>query len=341
MRNKIKAFLNIITKLGQSKNEFLEKITKLWQSKNEDYKEMKLAGICLFIFSIVCFVFAYFSNNEWESLNTIVKYSANYTGFLTMLTAICFLISHWYIYNDNTRIKKCAKFFIPIIIITIIIIIMMIPLILPLTFIGKALNYRAKKMDNLINFLVFFLIVMFCITILLSLNFSTAYYFSGFLENILKLKCNFNLDTSPTSIFILISLIKLEIDIISSCLIYLKKKESNKKMQLRLKKIKENFDKNISMPNLNTENYMQEKSDKLRMLEDELKKDIDCDIKYLKNTFRKSELAILIIIFMLIIFKAVPYDILENLENYQSDIINVLTLYTLAMLYIDKRKEWK
>lgn len=326
MGNKIKV---IITKLKKSKNEFLCKITKLWQSKNEDYKEMKLAGICLFVLSISCFVFAHFSNNEWELLNNIAKYIANYIGFLLMLTAIYFLILYWYIYN-NTKIKKYVKFFIPIIIIIMIIIIMVIPLIPILIFIEKVLNYRAKKMDNIINFLVILCIVMFFIMILSPLNFSTAYSFSEFLENILKLKYNFNLDTSTMIIFIFITLNKLEIDIVSSVLIYLKKKTSNKDMLLRLKKIKENPDKNNK----------QEESDKLRILENELKEKINFDIKYLKNTFRLSELAILIIIFMAAIFKVIPCDILEIFEPYQSDTINVLALYTLAMLYIDKRKEW-
>lgn len=338
MENKIKT---VITTLNRIKNEFLCKIEKLWQSKDENYSEMQLAGICLFVLSISCFIFAHFSNNEWELLNNIAKYSANYMGFLVMLTAICFLILYWYIYNDNTKIKKYFMFFIPIIIIVIIIAIMIIPLIPILILIQKSLDYRAKKMDNIISFFVILCIAIFVIMLLLNPNLYLASSVSEFLENKLKLKHNLNLDTSPMFIFIFITLNKMEIDIVSSSIIYFKKKTSNKNMLLRLKKIKESSDTNISISNLDTENHKQEESDEFRKLKDELNEKIIYDIKYLKNTFRKCELAILIILFILAMFKVFPCDALKIFEPYQSDIINVLTLYTLVMLYVDKRKEWK
>lgn len=72
-----------------------------------------------------------------------------------------------------------------------------------------------------------------------------------------------------------------------------------------------------------------------------MKHEISYDITYLKNTLRKVELAILILSFVMVALKILPKELLEYLNKYQSDTINVLIVYTLIMLYLDKRKEWK
>ncbi|MBC8589672.1 hypothetical protein [Wansuia hejianensis] len=101
------------------------------------------------------------------------------------------------------------------------------------------------------------------------------------------------------------------------------------------------LDKNISYSNFDIKNHIQKKSDTLKIEEDKLKDEISYDITYLKNTLRKVQLAILILFFVVIVLEIMPKELLRDFETYKSDTINVLTIYTLIMLYLDKRKEWK
>lgn len=56
------------------------------------------------------------------------------------------------------------------------------------------------------------------------------------------------------------------------------------------------------------------------------------------NSIKRVWLLILIIFFIAAVFNILP---VEGNECANSDIINVLTIYTLILLYLDKRKEWK
>nr|WP_312578925.1 hypothetical protein [Sedimentibacter sp.] len=136
-------------------------------------------------------------------------------------------------------------------------------------------------------------------------------------------------------------MLKLEVDAFYRGLLFIKQKKLYKSINKRLKKIENNLDKNISLLNFDIKTHIKNKSDILKSEEDKLKHEISYDITYLKNTLRKVELAILILSFIMVALKILPKELLEYLNEYQSDTINVLTVYTLIMLYLDKRKEWK
>ena len=76
-------------------------------------------------------------------------------------------------------------------------------------------------------------------------------------------------------------------------------------------------------------------------MDSDLQKELDYDMSYLENTLKRVQLEILIILFIITVFKVVPLNLLDDLNSYQGDIINVLTIYTLIMLYMDKSREWK
>lgn len=70
-------------------------------------------------------------------------------------------------------------------------------------------------------------------------------------------------------------------------------------------------------------------------------KTIEDDIRYLKNSSKKLQLIVLIFIFFVAIFEIFPSQSVDFIYKAKEDIINVATVYTLIILYMDKRKEWK
>jgi hypothetical protein len=64
--------------------------------------------------------------------------------------------------------------------------------------------------------------------------------------------------------------------------------------------------------------------------------DLKRDLAFQKKTFWKFQLAILIFLFVIATFA--PYSLFEN---HQGDAVNVITLFTLIMLFKDKIREWR
>ena len=103
---------------------------------------------------------------------------------------------------------------------------------------------------------------------------------------------------------------------------------------------KEIVKKNTYIPNrlsgdLDIKKYVEDKENMLKNLENEKIESLKYDIEYQKKTIWKFQLLCLIGLFFIATF--IPQLLFKN----QSDAINVITVFTLIMLYIDKRKEWK
>ena len=82
--------------------------------------------------------------------------------------------------------------------------------------------------------------------------------------------------------------------------------------------------------------YIDEKNKDIRQYEKKQKDCLRYDLEYQKKTIWKFQLVCLIILFFIATF--IP-DLL--FKDHQGDAINVITIFTLIMLYVDKRKEWK
>lgn len=327
------------------KNEIKQlyiKVIKLWQSNNQEYKNMQIGGVLFLIFGAICLILSYFLVNANAIMTSIVKYTFLYFAILQFCVAIDFFMFYFYVYNNIKRFKRGAKYFlIPLIILLVSTLIIGIPFIVLLGVISKILDFRAKKMDNLINFMMYSVITVIVISIFIYPDYILAYFISKLLEVLLVIKCNLNLDVYSVGLFIFISLLKLEVDAFYRGLLFIKQKKLYKSINKRLKTIENNLNISISSSNFDIKTHMKNKSDTLKIEEDKLKHEISYDITYLKNTLRKVELAILILFFVMVALKIVPRELLGYLDKYQSDTINVLTVYTLIMLYLDKRKEWK
>lgn len=82
--------------------------------------------------------------------------------------------------------------------------------------------------------------------------------------------------------------------------------------------------------------YIDEKNKDLRQYEENQKDSLRYDLEYQKKTIWKFQLVCLIILFLIATFFP---DLL--FKGHQGDAINVITIFTLIMLYVDKRKEWR
>ena len=77
-------------------------------------------------------------------------------------------------------------------------------------------------------------------------------------------------------------------------------------MKRRLKLIENSIRVKFNISNLDLLTYTKNKTNEMEIKETELKEEIEYDIKYLKNTLMRIELAILIIMFVVVALKIVP-----------------------------------
>lgn len=327
------------------KNEIkkiLTKVINLWQSNNQEYKNMKIGGVVFLIFGTISLFLSHFCVDTHVLITNMVKYTFLYLAILMFCMAIDSLIFYFYVYNNISHFKRGSKYFLTsIIILLILTLIIGIPFMILAGIIIKFLDFRAKKIDNLKSLMFYLLFTIFVICACLYPSYVLAYKISILLEGILKIKFNFNLDTYSLGLFIFISLLKLEVDAFYRTLLFIKQKKLYKSINMRLKVLEKDVDKTTNFSNYDIKAHIENKSDILNTEKNRIKKEISYDITYLRNSLRRIELAILIICFVMIALKIVPKDSLDFLNEYQGDTINVLTIYTLIMLYFDKRKEWK
>lgn len=321
----------------------LQKAVKLWQSKNVDDKYLKFGVILFAIMGVVCLLLSYLLHSGNIILDTIAEYTFLYSAIMTFFISVDCLIYYFYTYNSFRHFQKVAKYllFSVIIFLLALTLIIGIPGIIALGIIGKIIDFRAKKIDNLINFLLYFVISLIIIYILSYPNYLFAFFFSNWLVYLLGLKLSLNLDVYCISLFMFLYLFKLQIDTFFRGLLFIRQKKSYKTIVKNLETAQTILDNNIDPSTFDIQTHKQAKDEILRSKENKLKKNLNFDLTYIKNTLRKVELAILILLFVMVSLRIAPIESLEYLNKHQSDTINILTIYTLIMLYSDKRKEWK
>lgn len=185
-------------------------------------------------------------------------------------------------------------------------IIVALPVAVVLSIVGFIISTRAKKIDNLINLNIIWAIIGIAIITLLYPFALLSYFISGFVHNML-LTFNFNCDLVAVWLFTFISLLKFLVD--TTLFILLK--------IFKWYRWKKQFNYNLKTC--------------------EVQEHLDYDLTYFKNTTRRLQILILVILLTLTLLGIVPDILIEA----QSQLLNVLTVYTVIMLYIDKRKEIK
>lgn len=309
-----------------------EKINTLYQSQKKDMGGKGLLWMAL-IFAILsgCFVGCnIFSDGVF--IRVAFKYLIIVFAFLTMLS----LFSYFYIYSK----KKTSKLFTRIVIglykfFLIICFVICIPIIVFLKITEMILRYRAKKLDNLENWLIILVIDLSVIMILCHIDILIAKTITEFIFNFVKNQYNYNIVKYPLSLFLILCLFKAEVDFINMLILKVMnrfgiseiKKEISEKQKDKTYECL--IESDIFM-------YIDKKNSDIREYEEKQMDGLRYDLAYQKKTAWKFQLLCLIVLFFLATF--IP-EIL--FAGHQGDAINVITVFTLIMLYIDKRKEWK
>lgn len=236
----------------------------------------------------------------------------------------------FYVNNSIRRIKKAAKIVLPVIIfISSVVFILSIVFLLSVFLIAKILELRAKKIDNWINFMMILLILLGVSFILLYPNLSISLYFIKNISLYLYDKWKLYIDTFSPILFTIITLLIGECYLIAAFLIWILKCKQ-KRVEKRIVEYTENKIRQC------TDGKIDDLSEYMKKIQQSSNQ----DILYIKNSIKRIWLIILIATFIVTTFKVCPIDYICDLQEHQSDIINVLTVYTLILLYNDKRKEW-
>ncbi len=210
-----------------------------------------------------------------------------------------------------------------------------IPIIIFLKITENILNYRAKKLDNLENWLIILVIDLFVIMALCYIDIWSAQRAADIISYFVKNHYNYNVVKYPLELFLILCLFKLEMDVTN--IIILKVMNHFGISKIKRKVSERQKDKSYDyLIKDDISKYIDEKNNDLNEYEKKQKDSLKYDLEYQKKTIWKFQLVCLIILFFIATF--IPDWLFMG---HQGDAINVITIFTLIMLYIDKRKEWR
>lgn len=244
--------------------------------------------------------------------------------------------SYFYIYSK----KKTSKRFTSIVIVLYklfltICVVICIPIIIFLKITEIILSYRAKKLDNLKNWLIILVIDLFVIMALCYIDILSVQRVTESIIYFVKNQYNYNIIKYPLELFLILCLFKLEMDVTNMIIL----KVMNHFGISKIKRKVGERQKNKTYDYLTKDDiskYIDEKNNDIKQYEEKQKDSLRYDLEYQKKTIWKFQLVCLIILFFIATF--IPDWLFMG---HQGDAINVITIFTLIMLYIDKRKEWR
>lgn len=310
--------------------EIKNKIKGLWHSNRKDFGGKSLLWMALFMFVIDIIL----------SLNLLfVTDMISYIVLLYFLIAlgllvILLIVTYFYIYgksNSDKKVNRCILgFYMIFLVITFIV---FIPIFIFLKITEYMLNYRAKKFDNLTNFLLILVGDVLIVCCFLYLDILVSEIFSGLINVFVNTSGNIEVDIYAVKIFFVLVLIKMEIDLFNFMILKLMNhfgmNKVNKKVNLKLR---EYYNFNLD---LDIKEYFEDRENRIKDFQDNEENKLAYDLAYQKKTLWKFQLLCLIVLFFVAAF--VPDIIFIN----SSAAVNVITFFTLIILYLDKRKEWK
>lgn len=304
-----------------------QEVNKLWHSQKKDMGEKGILWLALvFLLIDIPMIIGCGGFN-----NFIGKILFGYLSLAFSFLVITLVSTYLYIYSKR-QIVNWLEMIIKLLykICLCLCFIVCIPIMLSLKILEIILNYRAKKINNIEHWLIVLLIDLSIIKVLCNIDAVIASYIASYVANF------FNVEISiyPIMLFLLLLLFKAEMDLANLVMF----KIMNHYGMLRIKN--EIVKMNTYIPNrlsadLDIKKYVEDKENMLQNFENDKTESLKYDIEYQKKTIWKFQLLCLIGLFFIATF--IPQFLFEN----QSDAINVITVFTLIMLYIDKRKEWK
>lgn len=310
-----------------------EKINNLYQSQNKNMGGKGLLWMALIFGILSCYFFIpnIFSDRVIDTV--VFRYLIIAFAFLATLS----FTSYFYIYSNK---KKISKRFTGIVIVLYklfltICVVICIPIIISLKITEIILSYRAKKLDNLENWLIILVIDLFVIMALCYIDILSAQRVTESIIYFVKNQYNYNVFKYPLELFLILCLFKLEMD--ATNMIILKVMNHFGISKIKRKVSERQKDKKYDyLIKDDISKYIGEKNNDIKQYEEKQKDSLRYDLEYQKKTIWKFQLVCLIILFFIAAF--IPDWLFMG---HQGDAINVITIFTLIMLYIDKRKAWR
>lgn len=309
-----------------------EKINNLYQSQNKNMGGKGLLWMA-FIFAVLsCYFFIPNIFSEGVIDRVIFRYLIIAFAFLATLS----FTSYFYIYSK----KKTSKRFTSIVIVLYklfltICVVICIPIIIFLKITEIILSYRAKKLDNLENWLIILVIDLFVIMALCYIDILSVQRVTESIIYFVKNQYNYNIIKYPLELFLILCLFKLEMDVTNMIILKVMNHFGISKIKRKVGERQKNKTYDYLIKD-DISKYIDEKNNDIKQYEEKQKDSLRYDLEYQKKTIWKFQLVCLIILFFIATF--IPDWLFMG---HQGDAINVITIFTLIMLYIDKRKEWR
>ena len=309
-----------------------EKINNLYQSQNKNMGGTGLLWMALIFAVLSCYFFITNIFSEGVIDRVIFRYLIIAFAFLATLS----FASYFYIYSK----KKTSKRFTSIVIVLYklfltICVVICIPIIIFLKITEIILSYRAKKLDNLENWLIILVIDLLVIMALCYIDILSVQRVTESIIYFVKNQYNYNVIKYPLELFLILCLFKLEMDVTNIIILKVMNHFGISKIKRKASERQKNKTYDYLIKD-DISKYIDEKNNDIKQYEEKQKDSLRYDLEYQKKTIWKFQLVCLIILFFIATF--IPDWLFMG---HQGDAINVITIFTLIMLYIDKRKEWR
>lgn len=282
--------------------------------------------IILFVFSLVLAASFFFHISFTSYL--LIKILFSYFVLAFLFSSIVLLIS-----IILRTIKKEEKtFFDKIFYVLIwILLFLFIPIFAVIKVVGFIVSLRAKKMDNIEIILFIFIIDLIILQNLLGVGSVAITAISDFIRNISLRLISMNIEIFPLEFLLVLCFFKGVADLTNFILLVALRGYGV--IQIK-KSVKDQ--KKLQTYDFKPEDDISEHLDNLQKYEENQKDELSYDLLYFRKALLRPQLFILVILFIIVAL-APTY---LSLDEYQSDAINVITIFTLIMLLIDKNKDW-
>lgn len=286
--------------LKKSIKKIATKIPTWWQSNDEDFKNMYKGAGIFFLIFIPCVLYFLAIYNDRDLISLIVKVVFAYLATFTLSTSVAMLIWGFYV-NNSFKILKYAKWLFLLLLVIISLLEFVIGIPALLIFLVIE-KIIDRRAKTFENVIKCFLALIFIIFVLAFLL-SLNLSISIWIVNIISISLP-NINVFRCISFMLITLCVVESFLLCSIPLLFWKHRENRKI--------DSEENNVDITNKRL-------------------------IEYVWNSIKRIWL-----LFLVIIFAAITFNILniEGIESYGDDINDVLTIYTLILLYLDKRKQW-
>ena len=302
------------------------KINELWQSRKKNMGEKGNLWMAL-LFGCIAFIFmfAFFNTSEF-----VDKLLFGYMMLVSFVGAITLVATYFYIYS-KMKFSKLLEYVFRFLYKTLLCIcfVVCIPVMVFLKIMEIMLRRRAKKLDNYEAWLIILVIDLMALIIFTKMNFFIARAIVFYVRTLIS----FEINAYPIKMFLMLALLKIEWDVINNLILRLMNHYGMAKIKKNISHKKSSLSNELP-EDLDIKKYAEEKRQSLVNMEESKKKELQYDIAYQKATLWKFQLFCLIFLFLIATFADTL--LFEN----QSDAINVITVFTLIMLYLDKRRAW-